>query len=101
VAREKQQPTLDQILEAMEDGLQVNADDPRRKLAVDADTYAAVFGTPAGRLVLEDMTRQFVMQSRWNPGEEPAAGFMREGQAQVVFMIHQKLLMAEKGQDDG
>lgn len=49
--------------------------------------YRAVFTSPAGKAVLEDLVRRYVYVTRCIPGEGSDAAFYREGMAQVVHDI--------------
>lgn len=67
------------------------------KQGVDAEVYAAVFSTPAGRMVIEDMYNRYVNVTRCIPGEGTDAAFYREGMAQVVFDIVNNIQQAKEG----
>lgn len=67
--------------------------------SVPPETYAAVFTTPAGREVLEDMIRRYVMVTRAVPGEGADAAFYREGMAQVALDIVNQVSIGQ-GVDD-
>ena len=96
---------LDVLFEAADDDAwrQLMADERRKaRLGSDLDdeTYAAAFGTPAGRLVLRDMLKRYVMVTRADPHDAPEAAFYREGMAQVVFEIVDKCNRAEERDDE-
>jgi hypothetical protein len=95
------------------DALFHNADDPAWralmetaeasatiKRQADCELYAVVFGTPAGRLVLEDMYNRYVNVTRCVPGQGADAAFYREGMAQVVFDIVHNINSHEKDLDN-
>ena len=67
---------------------------------VDASIYLAAFGTPAGRMVLEDLYNRFVNVTRAMPGEAEGSAFYREGMAQVVFDVMMRCEIAAKGEQD-
>lgn len=68
------------------------------KRTLDPAIYAAVFGTPEGRLVLEDMYSRYVHVTRCVPGAGTDAAFYREGMAQVVFDIADQINQAHSGE---
>lgn len=68
---------------------------------VDPGLYAAVFETPAGRAVLEDMYSRYVNVTRCVPGGGMDAAFYREGMAQVVFDIVHNIHRAHEGETNG
>jgi hypothetical protein len=68
------------------------------KPAVDPDIYAACFQTDAGRLVLSDLYRRYVHVTRAVPGAGADAAFYREGMAQVVFDIVDRITQAHEGE---
>ncbi len=67
--------------------------------SIDADIYAACFSTDAGRLVLEDMQRRYVNVTRAVPGQGADYAFYREGMAQVVFDIADKIMTSNRGEN--
>lgn len=71
------------------------------KQGVEAEVYAAVFSTPAGKAVLEDMYNRYVNVTRCVPGQGTDAAFYREGMAQVVFDIVNNINQANEGTADG
>jgi hypothetical protein len=69
---------------------------------VTAEVYLACFSTPAGRAVLADLYNRYANVSRWVPGEPEFSGYYREGMAQVVYDIAEKVEVAAQGDlDDG
>lgn len=67
------------------------------KSGLDPAIYAACFHTEAGRLVLQDLYARYVHVTRAVPGQGADAAFYREGMAQVVFDIVDKINVAENG----
>lgn len=65
------------------------------------ELYAAVFGSPAGMQILEDMYNRYVNITRCVPGQGTDAAFYREGMAQVVFDIVANITQATEGTEDG
>lgn len=63
-----------------------------------ATMYSAVFNTPAGQAVLEDMYRRYVHVTRAVPGQGAEAAFYREGMAQVVFDIAGCIARVQQGE---
>lgn len=66
-----------------------------------ADRYAALFNSPLGRMVLDDMYRQYVNVTQWHPGQSPEHGFYRSGMAQVVWDIAYQIAKSERNKEDG
>ena len=67
------------------------------KQGVDPTVYAAVFGSGAGALILEDMYNRYVNVTRAVPGQGAEAAFYREGMAQVVLDIAYNISKAHEG----
>ena len=69
---------------------------------VDRAVYLAVFSSPEGLMVLQDLHQRFVDVHRVVPGEGADAGFYREGMAATVMHIGAMIERAAQGeQDDG
>jgi hypothetical protein len=70
---------------------------------VDPAVYLAVFSSPEGLLVLQDLHQRFADVHRFMPGEGADAGFYREGMAAVVYHIGAMIERAAAGEteDDG
>lgn len=62
--------------------------------AIDNGVYAACFGTEAGRAVLADMYSRFVNVTIVEPGQAPETHGIRQGQANVVFDIVDRMTKA-------
>lgn len=83
------------------DSLEHLASDQReRTLALqldDATLYRQAFSTNAGRYVLEDLIRQFLVQRIVQPGDDYFAAGIRQGQADIVQRILQRIEFANTG----
>lgn len=62
-----------------------------------ASVYRLAFATPAGRLVLEDLIRMFLMQRIVRPGDDAHAPGIRQGQQDVVRRILSMVEFANSG----
>lgn len=66
-----------------------------------ADQYAALYNTPLGRIVLNDMYQQYVNVTQWHPGQAPEHGYYRSGMAQVVWDIAYQIAKSQRIKDNG
>jgi hypothetical protein len=63
---------------------------------LDNEAYQTLFGSPLGRAVLADLYDQFNVGPRWIPGEGVEAGYLREGQANVIEQIMARMAAAQQ-----
>jgi hypothetical protein len=66
---------------------------------IDPAVYLAVFSTPEGLLVLQDLHQRFVDVHRCMPGEPEGSGFYREGMAAVVYHMAAMIERAASGEE--
>lgn len=87
------------------DRMQEKVDEVNERLAapgfIDPAVYLAVFQTPEGLLVLQDLHQRFVDVHTFMPGEGSDAGFYREGMRAVVYHIGAMIERAATGEKDG
>jgi hypothetical protein len=72
------------------------------KPTIDDSLYSAVFSTEAGRAVLADMYARYVNVTIVEPGRSPETHGIRQGQANVVFDIVDRMTKAMgEAENDG
>lgn len=70
--------------------------------SVSDGVYMACFSTPAGQAVLSDMYQRYVNVTIVEPGQALETHGIRQGQANTVFDIIDRITKATQGdQDDG